>query len=122
MDDGDGYVEGEKRWRFIGAYLIYGQWKQAVLGGIRNLAAAYVITGERIYAHKAAVLLDRVADLYPRFDFGTQGVMTGTAAVWLCLHLARRLRGDARAGAGLRPDPGRARRRPSPGRVSRRKA
>jgi hypothetical protein len=76
VDDGDGYVEGDhSRWRFIGAYLIYGQWKQAVLGGIRNLAAAYVITGERVYAHKAAVMLDRVADLYPQFDFGTQGVM-----------------------------------------------
>jgi hypothetical protein len=75
VDDGEGYVEGEKRWRFIGAYLIYGQWKQAVLGGIRSLAAAYVVTGERLYAHKAAVLLDRVADLYPLFDFGKQGVM-----------------------------------------------
>ncbi len=41
VDDGEGYVEGGKRWRFIGAYLIYGQWKQAVVGGIRNLAAAY---------------------------------------------------------------------------------
>src|SRR5262249_14372626 len=27
VDDGEGYVEGEHRWRFIGAYLIYGQWK-----------------------------------------------------------------------------------------------
>jgi oligo-alginate lyase len=75
VDDGEGYVEGEKRWRFIGAYLIYGQWKQAVLGGIRNLAAAYVVTGDRAYAHKAGVLLDRVADLYPTFDFGKEGVM-----------------------------------------------
>jgi len=39
VDDGEGYVEGDKRWRFIGAYLIYGQWKQAVLGGIKSLAA-----------------------------------------------------------------------------------
>ncbi len=75
VDDGEGYVEGDNRWRFIGAYLIYGQWKQAVLGGIRNLAAAYVVTGDGAYAHKAAVLLDRVADLYPTFDFKEQGVM-----------------------------------------------
>ena len=73
VDDGEGYVEGDKRWRFIGAYLIYGQWKQAVVAGIRNLAAAYVVTGDPVYAHKAGVLLDRVADLYPTFDFGTQG-------------------------------------------------
>ena len=73
VDDGQGYVDGEKRWRFIGAYLIYGQWKQAIVAGVRNLAAAYVITGESAYAHKAGVLLDRVADLYPTHDFGQQG-------------------------------------------------
>lgn len=75
VDDGEGYVEGGKRWRFIGAYLIYGQWKQAIVVGIRNLAAAYVVTGNKAYAHKAGVLLDRVADLYPTFDFGKEGVM-----------------------------------------------
>jgi hypothetical protein len=88
VDDGEGYVEGDKRWRFIGAYLIFGQWKQAVHGGIRNLAAAYVVTGNRAYAHKAGVLLDRVADLYPTFDFGKEGVMyegpplTGYISTW----------------------------------------
>jgi hypothetical protein len=74
VDDGEGYVEGDKRWRFIGAYLIYGQWKQAVLGGIRNLATAYVVTNDPKYAHKAAILLDRVADLYPTFDFAKQAL------------------------------------------------
>lgn len=73
VDDGEGYVEGEKRWRFIGAYLIYGQWKQTVLGGIQSLAAAYVVTGDSAYAHKAGVLLDRVADLYPTFDSEKEG-------------------------------------------------
>jgi hypothetical protein len=75
VDDGEGFVEGENRWRFIGAYLIYGQWKQAVLGGIRLLSAAYLLTGEAAYAHKAGVLLDRTADLYPEFDFATQGLV-----------------------------------------------
>jgi len=75
VDDGEGYVEGENRWRFIGAYLIYGQWKQAVLGGINKLAAAYVVTGDTAYAHKAGVLLDRVADLYPTFDFAKEGLV-----------------------------------------------
>ena len=72
VDDGEGYVEGEKRWRFIGAYLVYGQWYQVVLAGIKNLAAAHVVTGKQEYAHAAAVLLDRVADLYPLFDFAAQ--------------------------------------------------
>lgn len=75
VDDGNGYVEGENRWRFIGTYLIYGQWKQAVLGGLIKLSEAYLMTGAPAYAHKAAILLDRVADLYPTFDFKTQAIM-----------------------------------------------
>lgn len=88
VDDGEGYVDGGRRWRFIGAYLVYGQWKQAVQGGIRNLADAYVVTGEAIYAHKAAILLDRVADLYPTFDHNTQAWVyetqrsTGYVTTW----------------------------------------
>lgn len=75
VDDGEGYIEGDKRWRFTGAYQIYGQWKQAVLGGIRTLSAASLLTGDPAYAHKAAVMLDRVADLYPLFDFKAQAVV-----------------------------------------------
>lgn len=68
VDDGEGYVANGNRWRFIGAYLIYGQWKQAIVGGIQKLAAAYVVSSDARYARKAGVLLDRVADLYPSFD------------------------------------------------------
>ena len=75
VDDGEGYVDGKQRWRFIGTYLVYGQWKQAVLGGIRALANAYSLTGDRADAHRALVLLDRVADLYPDFDFKEQGTL-----------------------------------------------
>lgn len=88
VDDGEGYVEGGKRWRFIGAYLVYGQWKQLVLGGINKLSAAYVLTGDGTYAHKAGVLLDRVADLYGSFDFEKEGLAyershsTGYVSTW----------------------------------------
>ncbi len=74
VDDGTGYFDGTNRWYFIGAYLIRGQWKQYVLEGVRSLAMAYVLTGEPVYAHKAAILLDRVADVYGTFDFLTQGL------------------------------------------------
>ena len=95
VDDGEGYVADGKRWRFINTYLIFGQWKQAIVAGIRNLAAAYVATGDPAYAHKAGVLLDRVADFYPTFDFGKEGVMyegpparatfpLGMMPVWRC--------------------------------------
>jgi oligo-alginate lyase len=73
VDDGTGYKKDGHIWWFIGAYLIYGQWKQMVLGGISKLSSAYVVTRDPIYAYKAGVLLDRVADLYPTFDFKTQG-------------------------------------------------
>ena len=75
VDDGNGYAEGEARWWFVATYLVYGQWKQLVLGGIRHLSMAYALTGDATYAHKAGVLLDRVADLYPTFDFKVEGVM-----------------------------------------------
>ena len=75
VDDGNSYTEGNKRWWFVATYLIYGQWKQLVLGGIRNLSVAYALTQDARYAHKAGVLLDRVADLYPSFDFKPEGVM-----------------------------------------------
>jgi hypothetical protein len=81
VDDGEGYVEGDKRWRFIGAYLIYGQFKQAVLGGIRTLSSAYLVTGDPVYAHKAGILLDRVADVYPTFDYAKQGLVYEKAGV-----------------------------------------
>jgi len=79
---------GSERWRFIGAYLIFGQFHQRVLAGIKKLSAAYVLSGDQRYAHKAAVLLDRVADLYPSFNFASQGFVyevgnhNGYVSVW----------------------------------------
>jgi hypothetical protein len=74
VDDGTGYFDGTNRWYFVGAFIVRGQWKQLILTGIRTLAMAYALTGKQVYAHKAAILLDRVADLYPTFNFLTQGL------------------------------------------------
>jgi hypothetical protein len=88
VDDGEGYVEGANRWHFISTYLIYGQWKQVILSGAKNLAAAYVMSGDEKYAHKSAILLDRIADLYPTFNFATQGLVyeihqgNGYVSIW----------------------------------------
>ena len=73
VDDGEGYVDGEKRWRFIGWYLNFAHWSALIHKGIVNLAAAHTITGNPDYAHKAGVLLDRLADVWPDFDYRTQG-------------------------------------------------
>lgn len=74
VDDGTGYFDGTNRWRFIGSFIVKAQWKQFILAGIRTLATAYALSGDRVYAHKAAILIDRVADLYPTFDYLTQGL------------------------------------------------
>lgn len=75
VDDGHGFSDGTHQWHFISAYLIYGHWKKLILAGIKNLAAAYVVTGDQKYAHQAGILLDRVADLYPTFDFAREGLV-----------------------------------------------
>ena len=75
IDDGEGYVDGGHRWRFIGAYLIYGQWKKLILAGIQALSEAWLVSGEVEYGRRAAILLDRVADVYPEFDFAEQGLV-----------------------------------------------
>jgi hypothetical protein len=88
VDDSTGYLEGDKRWRFIPAYLVFGQWKQAVLGGVKALATAHVLTNDPAYAHKAGVLLHRISTLYPSFTFKTQGVVyeipqgDGYVSIW----------------------------------------
>ncbi|MCP4642221.1 MAG: hypothetical protein GY851_17385 [bacterium] len=76
VDDGEGYVDEEgHRWRFVGCYLIYGQWKKAICDGVIKLSAAYAATGDSRYAYKAALMLDRIADVFPGFDFHEQGVV-----------------------------------------------
>ena len=78
IDDGEGCIQGwctQKRWYYAAHYLAKGQWEQLVVGGIQSLANAYLLTGEPIYAHKAAILIDRVADLLPDFDYRREGLV-----------------------------------------------
>ena len=72
VDDGWGFTEGENTWRFIAAFLIYGQWKQSIVNGASSLADAYVVSGDADYARRAAILLDRVADIYPAMNYAEQ--------------------------------------------------
>ena len=43
--------------------------------GVSVLSDAYCITGDLEFARRAIILLDRIADLYPDFDFREQGIM-----------------------------------------------
>ncbi len=40
---------------------------------IVQISLAYALTGDKRYAHKAGVLLSRLADLYPHYDGGAEG-------------------------------------------------
>lgn len=72
VDDGWGWVspEGERYW-FV-AYANHWIWHGHVNGGILNLARAYLLTGDKRYAHKAAVMLYRLAEVYPEMDYANQ--------------------------------------------------
>ena len=68
VDDGYGYVNEDGRsFRFIGYYT----WKywDHLIEGLGALADGYLYTGEPIYARKAAIMLDRIADVYPNMDW-----------------------------------------------------
>lgn len=80
-DDGRGWVSpgGEKYW-FV-AYACHGKWKQHWIPAILTLSQAYILTGERAYAEKAIVLLDRVAEVYPAMDYDKQSRF-GEMASW----------------------------------------
>ena len=68
VDDGFGYVdENGRAHKFIG-YYTWKYWRY-LFDGVASLADAYVYTGDGKYASKAAVLLDRIADVYPSMDW-----------------------------------------------------
>ncbi len=66
-DDGTGAKVGENKW-FFGAYYAFRIW-QHMLDTTERFAILYTLTEDPIYAHKAGVLLDRMADLYPEIDY-----------------------------------------------------
>lgn len=74
VDDGHGFVDDEnRRWRFVATWLVYGQWKGLICKGIDALSEAFLLTGDVEYSRRAGVLLDRLSDAYPDYDYSTQG-------------------------------------------------
>lgn len=69
VDDSRGWTDEKGNiYRFIGYYGHYGTWT-AVSRALADLRSAYVYTGDLKYAGKAALLLYRVAELYPDMDY-----------------------------------------------------
>lgn len=69
VDDGFGFNDPASglQFRFIG-YYTWRYWRH-IRNGISRLSTAFVYTGDQRYAAKAAVLYDRLADVYPAMDW-----------------------------------------------------
>lgn len=69
VDDGYGMVDEQGNKRLpIAYYCQWGLWRN-IYRALDQLSWAYALTDDPLYAHKAAVLLDRVADVYPEMDW-----------------------------------------------------
>jgi len=90
VDDGWGWVapDGQRYWFVAHAnHLVWegpGLDSRCIVNAVQSLGRAYLITGDRAYAHKAAILLRRVAEVYPNMNheqqsrFGQLMAETGT--------------------------------------------
>ncbi len=69
VDDGTGWTDTEgESFKLIGVYAHYGIWSE-ISSACQTLREAFLLTGDGIYAHKAGVLLARIADVYPDMDW-----------------------------------------------------
>ena len=72
VDDGWGFEDKDGSVnRFVG-YYTFMLWYR-LKGGIAVLANAYLYTGDPLYARKCAIMLDRIADVYPDMDWSVYG-------------------------------------------------
>ncbi|MFP3904568.1 MAG: hypothetical protein ACLFWB_10045, partial [Armatimonadota bacterium] len=67
VDDGFGLDYDGETLTFI-AHYTYNLWRECNRAA-EALARAYALTGDPKYAHKAAILIDRYADVYPNMDY-----------------------------------------------------
>ena len=69
VDDGWGCIDEDgNEFRFIAVYT-FRLWRHIRRTILSPLVHAYLYTGDPIYAHKAGVILDRIADVYPDMDW-----------------------------------------------------
>ena len=79
VDPGTGYNDKEKgSFKFVANYNHHANWganakyprsANSVTSAAVGLGYGYAVTGDSAYARKAAVLLERLADVYPDLDF-----------------------------------------------------
>jgi len=72
VDDGLGYVTDKGRYFLVGYHNAWGPW-QDLKKAVDALGEAYLLTDEPRYAHRAGIILDRLADLYGEYDYMPYG-------------------------------------------------
>ncbi|MDA0745795.1 MAG: heparinase II/III family protein [bacterium] len=73
------YWEDDEGLRYSFGNMLLGYTQQRVVGLANPLAVAYALTGEKGYAHKAAVILARLAEVYPNYPVHGLGTYYGHA-------------------------------------------
>ena len=73
VDDGRGWKDGDKpgKYWFV-AYYNHWTLKRRIESLLPQLANAYVRTGDSAFAERALVMLDKLAEYYPRYDHNQQ--------------------------------------------------
>jgi uncharacterized protein YjdB len=68
VDDGYGWTDDSgKKWTFI-AYYNHWTYRNTINDYVNTLEDAYLLTGDVQYGRAGAVILDRIADIYPSLD------------------------------------------------------
>jgi hypothetical protein len=72
-DDGWGWRRGgDVHANWFVAYYCHWFWYNYVIPGVLDLSRTYVLTADLPYARRALMLLDRIAEYYPRMDYNSQ--------------------------------------------------
>lgn len=73
-DYGLGWVDKKdgRRYYFVPYYIFWQRWSRDILGGLSSLSAAYLVSGNPAYAHKAGLMLAKIGSMYERFKYGEQ--------------------------------------------------
>ena len=70
-DNGWGWEGPDDKYWFVG-YANHWTLHRHIVPGLGDLYRAYLLTGDVRYAHKAAVILDRIAEVYPAMEYNEQ--------------------------------------------------
>ncbi|WP_340381454.1 heparinase II/III family protein [Daejeonella sp.] len=68
VDDGFGYIDQNGRSHKFIAYYNWKHWDY-INKALTELGDAYIYSGNKLYARKAAIIFDRLADIYPAMDW-----------------------------------------------------